>query len=176
MAFDAQSKRVPFLSTEGFVSFAPLLSASAWSHTGTVNETFMYSSGINLVGLLNAGDVVPFNFGIQATNSANNKTFRGYVSDSPSSLVNPVLIYTVIQTTGIINTAEAVKYFNVVSLISQNVVLGTATGVATGTSMGIIAVNLTGATGPKYFVETAQLANAGEIMKRQYVRSQINRY
>lgn len=153
--------------------WSPLNIAAVLQHTGDTNETVITTTGKDMVGKLVSGDVVSFNFGIQASNNANAKTFRIYVSDSPSSLLNQTLIATATTNAGAINTIESFKYMNLTSLTTQMVISGTGTNAATGPSMGTTSIDFS--TGNKYIVVTIQLAVGTDTAKLQWFRSQVNR-
>jgi hypothetical protein len=154
-------------------SFSPFESASVISHTGTTAETVVYTSSPDLVGKLISGDMLMIAGGIQATNNANAKTLRFYISDSQSSLSNEVLIGTVLGTTNLVNTLAFDKLLCMTSISTQNVILGTGNTTATGASMGTTAIDFS--SGSKYLVATLQLASGTDTVKIQFGRSTIHR-
>lgn len=154
--------------------WSPLTQAAVATHTGDTNETILSSGGEDLVGKIASGDVLVIMFGAQATSSGNSKAFRIYISDSPDSLVNETLIASATATTALSPTVDITKYMNMTSINTQNVIAGNTTSAATGASMGTTAIDFS--TGTKYIIITGQnISAAGETLKIQWVRSQINR-
>lgn len=154
--------------------WSPLTQAAVSTHTGDTNETILSSGGEDLVGKIASGDVLVIMFGAQATSSGNSKAFRIYISDSPTSLVNETLIASATATTALSPTVDITKYMNMTSISTQNVIAGNTTSAATGASMGTTAIDFS--TGTKYIIITGQnISAAGETLKIQWVRSQINR-
>lgn len=154
-------------------SYSPLLSVSVISLTGTTAETLIYTSSPNLVGKLLSGDMLMWAGAIQATNNANTKTIRFYISDAQSSLSNEVLIGTVTGTSAFVNTANFDKILTMTSISTQNVIAGTGTTTNTGTTMGTTAIDFS--TGSKYFIATLQLSSGTDTVKIQFGRSTIHR-
>lgn len=161
------------LQVQLYRSYSPFLSVSVISLTGTTAETLIYTSSPNLVGKLLSGDVLMWAGAIQATNNANTKTIRFYISDAQASLSNEVLIGTVTGTSAFVNTANFDKILTMTSISTQNVIAGTGTTTNTGTTMGTTAIDFS--TGTKYFIATLQLSSGTDTVKIQFGRSTIHR-
>ena len=153
---------------------SPLNIINVQTHTGITAETIMPIDCPNLVGVLATGDILNLMLYLQATNSANLKTVKFYISDSKDVLLNEVLIGTGTGTNQFINTARIEKIMLMTSLTTQLVVSGTTTGIA-GWGIVMTGLSIDFSSGTKYLCITYQLAVGSETMKLQFAFSQINR-
>lgn len=153
---------------------SPLNITTAQTHTGSTAEVIMPIDCPNLVGVLISGDILNLMLYLQATNNANVKTVKFYISDSQDVLLNEVLIGTGVGTTGFINTARIEKIMLMTSLTTQLVVSGTTTGIA-GWGSVMTGLSIDFSSGTKYLCVTFQLASSSDTMKLQFAFSQINR-
>lgn len=153
---------------------SPFIVTSVINHTGTTSEAVVYTSSPDLVGKLISGDVLMWAGSIQANNNANSKTLFFYISDSPTSKVNEVLIGTVTVSTAAANTVAFDKIMSMTSLTTQNTIASTGLSVVTGPNMATTSIDF--GVGAKYFLVTAQTpTSAADNIKIQFARSNINR-
>lgn len=152
---------------------SPMTVTSVQTLTGTTNETVMPIACPNLVGVLLSGHVLNLSLGLQATNNANAKTLRFYISDAQDALTNEVLIGSTVGTNAFVNTALVEKLMSMTSISTQNIISGTTSTTATGATIGTASIDFS--SGTKYIVVTFQLATGTDTMKLQFAFSQINR-
>lgn len=135
-----------------------ITSTSTISNTGSTTENLVLASQ-NLVGFVEANDQFYISLMANATNNANQKTIRFYVSDSPSSLVNQQLLgLTIITTGGATTTLVQKGIWMRGSLNAANnmmIQVANSASFASGNT-STITVDLT--SGTKYIVMTMQNA------------------
>lgn len=181
------------LTTGGFGLFAggsagsenigvmPFYVSSTISHTGTTSETLLAAS-INLVGVIEANDYFRFEATVTATNNANLKHVRWYISDSSSSLINQVQVGGHSAGTGwgaALNVTLS-RYIKMKSTLAGNIYLNNSV-----TSLNLnnfyaqtgSPIELNGtidfSSGSKYLVMTGQLANSGDTLSIYEAHSEV---
>lgn len=147
----------------------PFYVSSTISHTGTTSPTVIASS-INLVGVLQAHDYLLFEVFVNATNNANNKFVRWYISESNNSLVNEVLVGAHLASTGWGSNPAVVlsRFLKMKSTLNGNIYLNNSVVLSnqnnpyaqSGSPMQTAgAIDFAGPTA-KYLVLVAELASA----------------
>lgn len=186
-------------NTDKFVTPNTFTNASKWNtkqptspfnisapitHTGTTDETIVYNTSPNLVGIILADDYFQFETTMNATNSVSQKTLSFYISDSPTSLLNETLIGAASVGTGWgANPAVRVaRFLKMKGTLSTNTYLNNSV-----TSMNInnfyaqssSPINTAGTINfsatAKYFVVTLKLADAAAIVEILEGHSHISR-
>lgn len=160
----------------------PFYVSATISHTGTLAETVLASS-IDLVGVIQAHDYFLFEAFVNATNNANSKFVRWYISDSPLALVNAVMVGGHQAGTGWGSNPAVLlsRFLKMKSTLSGNIYLDNSVVINNQNnpySQSSSPMNTGGtidiSAGQKYLVMTGQLTNINDTLNIYEAHSTIS--
>ncbi len=145
---------------------------STLPNTGSTTENIIYNVSPNLNGVFSANDTWILDFMVQASNNANNKDIRFYISDAQASLSNQVLIGRMTVTTSAATNQSGTKAVWFRGAVNSQLVTQAANGGFSQVAQVSTTINF--AT-DKYLVITAQCANAADTLSLLQGWSRIHR-